>query len=66
MKRKELKKQELQKVLTKQQLINLYEKKLDSMIIMDDYDGGQAEMLRSVIEDLRSSVETEAERELDY
>ena len=66
MKRKESRKQELQKVVTKQQLITLYEKKLDSMIIMDDYDGGQAEMLRSVLEDLRSSVETDAKRELDY
>lgn len=33
---------------------------------MDDYDGGQAEMLRTVIDDLRSSVSNEPEKELDY
>tara|TARA_Y100000004_G_C8798540_1_gene362363 strand:- start:261 stop:437 length:177 start_codon:yes stop_codon:yes gene_type:complete len=56
----------MEKVLTKQQLITMYEKKLKDMIIMDDYDGGQAEMLRTVIEDLRSTVKNEAEKELDY
>ena len=54
------------KVLTKQDLITLYEKKLKNMIVMDDYDGGQAEMLRTVIEDLRGTIDSEAKKELDY
>ena len=55
-----------QKVLTKQDLITMYEKKLNDMVVMDDYDGGQAESLRQVIEDLRSAICNEADKELDY
>ena len=54
------------KVLTKQDLITMYEKKLNDMVVMDDYDGGQAESLRQVIEDLRSAICNEADKELDY
>jgi|TARA_R110002074_G_C12332739_1_gene648015 hypothetical protein len=36
------------------------------MIIMDDYDGGKANCMRTVIEDLKSSVCNEADKELDY
>ena len=52
--------------LTKQDLITMYEKKLNDMVVMDDYDGGQAESLRQVIEDLRSAICNEADKELDY
>jgi|TARA_R110002124_G_scaffold60301_1_gene165406 hypothetical protein len=54
------------RVLTKQDLITKYEKELNSMIIMDDYDGGKANCMRTVIEDLKSSVCNEADKELDY
>ena len=36
-------------------LIAKYEKQYDEMIVMDDYDGGQKESLRMVIEDLKRS-----------
>ncbi len=55
-----------QGVLTKQELIVKYEKELNSMIIMDDYDGGKANCMRAVIDDLKSSVCNEADKELDY
>jgi hypothetical protein len=31
-----------------------YEERLKNMIVMDDYDGGVAMMLRSVVEDLKN------------
>jgi len=34
-------------------LIAKYEKQHDEMIVMDDYDGGQREAMRVVIEDLK-------------
>ena len=34
-------------------LLNRYEERLKNMIVMDDYDGGEASMLRSVIGDLK-------------
>mgnify|MGYP003651514980 FL=1 len=52
--------------LTKQDLIHSYEKKLKAMIVMDDYDGGQAEMLRIVIDDLKGTVQNDREKPLDY
>ena len=52
--------------VTKQDLIHVYEKKLKSMIVMDDYDGGQAEMLRVVINDLKGTLRNEIEKPLDY
>jgi hypothetical protein len=55
-----------QGVLTKQDLIVKYEKELNSMIIMDDYDGGKANCMRTVIDDLKSAVCNEADKELDY
>tara|TARA_R100001377_G_C3110112_1_gene82238 strand:+ start:160 stop:345 length:186 start_codon:yes stop_codon:yes gene_type:complete len=55
-----------QRVLTKQDLISKYEKELNSMVIMDDYDGGKANCMRTVIEDLKSAVCNEADKELDY
>ena len=33
--------------------IKSYEEQLRNMIVMDDYDGGQAAQLRQVIDDLR-------------
>jgi hypothetical protein len=54
------------RVLTKQDLIAKYEKELNDMIIMDDYDGGKANCMRTVIEDLKSAVCNEADKELDY
>jgi len=54
------------KTMTKQQLIVKYEKELNKMIIMDDYDAGQADSLKMVIEDLKGTVCNEAEKELDY
>ena len=30
-----------------------YEKKLDNLIVMDDYDGGQKSILDSVVDDLQ-------------
>lgn len=54
------------RVLTKQDLIAKYEKELNDVIIMDDYDGGKANCMRTVIEDLKSAVCNEADKELDY
>jgi len=34
-------------------LLNKYEKKLDKLIVMDDYDGGQKSILNSVVDDLQ-------------
>tara|TARA_Y100000593_G_scaffold37803_1_gene73262 strand:- start:762 stop:932 length:171 start_codon:yes stop_codon:yes gene_type:complete len=36
-----------------------YQKTLDGLIVMDDYDGGKAEMLRQIIEDLKSQIKLE-------
>lgn len=36
-------------------LIAKYEKEYQDMIVMDDYDGGQKESLRMVIEDLKKT-----------
>ena len=55
-----------QKVPTKQDLIIKYQKELDKMIIMDDYDAGRVHAMRMVIEDLKSAVCSENEKELDY
>jgi len=52
--------------MDKHELIHIYEKKLQDMVVMDDYDGGQAQMLREVIEDLKGSVENESQKPLDY
>jgi len=41
------KKQQIDKLIAK------YEKQYDEMIVMDDYDGGQKESLRVVIQDLK-------------
>jgi len=54
------------KVMTKQQLIVKYQKESNKMIIMDDYDAGQADSLKMVIEDLKATVCNEADKELDY
>jgi hypothetical protein len=43
---------ELEKTILK------YEKELDDLIVMDDYDGGKASKLREVISDLRKLVTT--------
>jgi hypothetical protein len=55
-----------EKVLTKRDLIMKYQKELDKMIVMDDYDAGKAHCMRVVIEDLKGSVCSEIEKELDY
>ena len=34
-------------------LLVKYEKKLDKLIVMDDYDGGQKSILNSVVDDLQ-------------
>ena len=36
-------------------LLTKYEAMLEALIVMDDYDGGKAEMLRTVIEDLKEA-----------
>ena len=36
-----------------QDLLIKYETMLDDLIVMDDYDGGKAEMLRTIIRDLK-------------
>ena len=38
-----------------QKLIAKYEKQYNEMIVMDDYDGGQKESLRVVIQDLKNA-----------
>jgi len=35
-------------------LLNKYEKKLDKLIVMDDYDGGQRNILDLVVDDLKT------------
>ena len=35
------------------ELLTKYEAMLKDLIVMDDYDGGKAEMLRKVIDDLK-------------
>ena len=37
----------------KKKLLTKYEAMLEALIVMDDYDGGKAEMLRTVIKDLK-------------
>ena len=37
-----------QKVFTKQDLINKYQKELDEMIIMDDFDAGKATSMKPI------------------
>ncbi len=39
-----------------ERLLLKYEKMRQEMVIMDDYDGGQAESLDMIIEDLRKSM----------
>ena len=39
-----------------EKLLAKYQKEYDSIIVMDDYDGGRKEALRVVIEDLQSSM----------
>ena len=39
-----------------EQLLNKYEKIEREMIVMDDYDGGQMNMVRKIIEDLRGMM----------
>jgi flagellar biosynthesis/type III secretory pathway ATPase len=39
---------------TVKDLLNKYEKKVDNLIVMDDYDGGQKSILDSVVADLES------------
>ena len=46
---KELEKTQVDKLIAK------YEEQYNNMIVMDDYDGGQKESLRIVIEDLKKS-----------
>ena len=55
-----------QKVFTKQDLINKYQKELDEMIIMDDFDAGKATSMRVIIEDLKGTICNEADKEFDY
>ena len=55
-----------EKILTKQDLITKYQKELDKMIIMDDFDAGRANSMRLVIEDLRGTICNESDKELDY
>ena len=43
------KKQKIDKLIAK------YEKQYNEMIVMDDYDGGQKESLRLVIQDLKKN-----------
>jgi hypothetical protein len=42
-----MKKQELKRLILK------YETMLDTLIVMDDYDGGEANMLRTILKDLK-------------
>ena len=49
-----------------EKLLEKYKEAEKNTIVMDDYDGGQAESLRQVIEDLRSAICNEADKELDY
>jgi len=38
---------------TVKDLLDKYEKKVDKLIVMDDYDGGQKSILDSVVDDLQ-------------
>ena len=40
-------------------LILKYETMLDTLIIMDDYDGGEAKMLRTILKDLKDIAKNE-------
>ena len=51
-----MKKKELKRLILK------YETMLDTLIVMDDYDGGEAKMLRTILKDLK---EIEATASLD-
>ena len=51
-----MKKKELKRLILK------YETMLDTLIVMDDYDGGEANMLRTILKDLK---EIEATASLD-
>tara|TARA_Y100000114_G_scaffold155785_1_gene180865 strand:- start:1966 stop:2139 length:174 start_codon:yes stop_codon:yes gene_type:complete len=55
-----------EKILTKKDLITKYQKELDEMIIMDDFDAGKATSMRIIIEDLKGTICNEADKELDY
>ena len=55
-----------EKILTKKDLITKYQKELDEMIIMDDFDAGKATSMRVIIEDLKCTICNEADKELDY
>ncbi len=48
--------------LNLKELIKIYKKKLKNMIIMDDYDGGQASELRAVIADLENIESKKTEK----
>lgn len=54
------------KVITKQQLIQKYEKELETFVVMDDYDAGVKHTLKNVLHDLRSTLNSAHEKELDY
>ena len=43
------------------ELLSKYEKQYEEMIVMDDYDGGQKESLRVIIEDLKSTIKRSGE-----
>ena len=45
-------------VINVSHLLGKYKQELNEMIIMDDYDGGQAAQLRRVISDLEHAVNT--------
>ena len=40
-------------------LILKYETMLDTLIVMDDYDGGEAKMLRTILKDLKDIAKNE-------
>ena len=42
-------------------LLSKYEKQYKEMIVMDDYDGGQKESLRVIIEDLKATIKRSGE-----
>ena len=45
-----------------EKLIEKYEAELANLIVMDDYDGGKAETLRIVIEDLKKTNREQDEK----
>ena len=57
---------ELEALKNLSKTIELVNKMQDNMIIMDDYDAGRVHAMRMVIEDLKSAVCSENEKELDY